>query len=103
MSTREERHENRSRSRSVDEPRRKGVHASEGSGRQNFGQVSRGARSPFAGPSPMEQAAPGEHAGNVPKGPSVRKSSQNQSGGGKPRDTVDAAVRRDVEEHTGRD
>ncbi len=103
MASRHERHEDRRRSRSSDEPRRKGVHPKEGSGRNNFGQEHRGAKSPFAGPSPMETAAQGERWGNRPKGPSLRASAQNQSGGGKPRDTVDAADRKDVAAHTGRD
>ena len=103
MSTRTERHEDRRRSRSSDEPHRKGVHAREGSGRNNFGQEHKGRKSPFGGPSPMETAAPGERWHNQPRGPSLRESNQNQSGGGKPRDTVDAADRRDVREHTGRD
>ncbi len=103
MSTRSERHEDRRRSRSSDEPRRKGVHEREGSGRNNFGQVNRGSKSPFGSASPMETSAPGERWRNQPNGPSLRESSQNQSGGGKPRDTVDGADKRDVREHTGRD
>lgn len=73
-----------------------------GSGRHNFGQENRGNRSPFGGASPMETRAPGERWDNRPKGPSLRASSQNQGGGGKPSETVDAAVRKDVAKHTGR-
>ena len=103
MSSRDERHDDRRRSRSADEPHRKGVHAKEGSGRNNFGQENKGRKSPFAGSSPMETRAPGERWDNRPKGPSLRESNQNQSGGGKPADTVDRADRGDVAKHSGRD
>jgi hypothetical protein len=103
MASRNERNESRRASHDSSESRRKGVHPREGSGRNNFGQQNRGGKSPFAGPSPMETAAQGERWNNRPKGPSLRNSAQNQSGGGKPRDTVDGAVRKDVDAHTGRD
>lgn len=80
----------------------KSVDGRKGSGRHNFGQQNRGGKSPFK-PSPMETCAPGEHADNRPKGPSLKGGSQNQSGGGKPADTIDTADRRDVAEHSGRD
>lgn len=103
MASRDERHDDRRRSRSADEPHRKGVHGKEGSGRNNYGQEHKGAKSPFSSPSPMETRAPGERWDNRPKGPSLRDSNQNQSGGGKPADTVDRADRGDVAKHTGRD
>ncbi len=102
MASRNERHESRRSSHDSTEPRRKGVHPKEGSGRNNYGQENKGGKSPFTA-SPMETRAPGERWGNRPKGPSLRASSQNQSGGGKPRDTVDSADRKDVAAHTGRD
>lgn len=97
------RDDDRRSSRGSHDTRRKGVDGRRGSSRNNFGQENRGSKSPFAGASPMETRAPGERWDNRVKGPSVRASSQNQGGGGKPSETVDAAVRRDVEAHTGRD
>jgi len=103
MTDRKTRDDERRRSRDSDEPRRKGVHGREGSGRNNFGQEHKGGKSPMSGPSPMETAAQGERWDNRPRGPSLRDSAQNQSGGGKPADTVDRADRKDVAKHSGRD
>ena len=103
MTSREARHDERRRSRDSDEPRRKGVHQREGSGRNNFGQEHKGRKSPFAGSSPMETRAPGERWDNRVKGPSLRSSAQNQGGGGLPSETVDRSDRKDVAKHTGRD
>lgn len=68
----------------------------------NYGQENKGSKSPFKGPSPMETRAPGERANNRPSGPSIRGGSQNQSGGGKPKDTIDKASRGDLAKHLGR-
>lgn len=80
----------------------KSVDGRKGKSRHNFGQQNRGSKSPFK-ESPMETCAPGEGYGNRPKGPTLKGGQQNQSGGGKPSDTVDTADRRDVARHSGRD
>lgn len=68
----------------------------------NFGQEHKGSKSPFGGASPMETAAPGEHANNRPSGPSIRGGSQNQGGGGKPSESLDRTSKNDVRKHSGR-
>lgn len=94
--------DDRRSSRGSHEARRKGVDGRRGSGSNNYGQEHRGAKSPFKSASPMETRAPGERANNRPKGPSLRDSDANQSGGGKPSETVDRASRTDLAKHLGR-
>ena len=69
----------------------------------NFGQENSSTTNPFKSASPMETMAQGERANNVPKGPSLKGGSQNQSGGGEPSDSIDEESRKDVKRHTERD
>lgn len=62
----------------------------------NFGQEHKGSRSPFAGPSPMETAAPGQNRPQ-PKGHSIRGGRDLE-----PQQVVDRASERDVAKHSGR-
>jgi hypothetical protein len=96
------RDEDRRSSRGSHMAKSRSVDGREGSGRNNYGQVNKGSKSPFSGPSPMETRAQGERFGNRPNGPSLRGGSQNQSGGGEPSETVDRESMKDVRKHTGR-
>lgn len=68
----------------------------------NYGQENSSTTNPFKSRSPMETFAQGGGR-DVPKGPSLRGGSQNQSGGGEPADAIDRESRKDVKRHSGRD
>jgi hypothetical protein len=69
----------------------------------NFGSNRGSTKDPFRNASPNEASAPGENYSNLPKGPTRNGGSQNQSGGGQPKDAIDRESMKDVKRHTERD
>ena len=63
------------------------------------GYEHKGHKSPFAGASPTETAAPGEHFRNSPKGPRLNGGAAMQGGGGLPAQSVDRASKKDEAKH----